>query len=238
MKCACSLVFASLSLILGGCTSVTSGLAGNPAAVQVTQELGMPDSTVPEANQAFRIGPFDGLRVDVLGVADLSRDMTVDASGTIALPLIGQVVAAGRTTSELSADIANRLRGRYLRDPQVTVGVSEIRSARVTVDGAVAQPGLYPVLGNTTLVRAIATAHGLSDVARPDQVVVFRMVNRQQMAALFDLRGIREGRLADPVIYGGDVIVVGESRTRRLFRDLIQTLPSLGVFAPVIRSGL
>ena len=109
-----------------------------------------------------------------------------------------------------------------------------MRSQRVTVDGAVVQPGVYPVFDRMSLVQAIAQARGTTEFAALDQVAIFRTVQSQRMAALFSLRDIREGRLVDPEIYPNDIIVVGESGSRRLLRDILQGLPALGVFTPIV----
>ncbi|WP_447411839.1 SLBB domain-containing protein, partial [Clostridium perfringens] len=76
----------------------------------------------------------------------------------------------------------------------------------VAIDGQVNTPGLYPVVGRMTLMRAIASAKGLADFAQPSYVVVYRRVNNQEMAALYDLRAIRNGAYADPDIFANDIV--------------------------------
>ncbi|RYD26303.1 MAG: polysaccharide export protein [Lysobacteraceae bacterium] len=147
----------------------------------------------------------------------------MDPSGRIALPLIGVIDASGKTPGELGTEIAKRLRARYVRDPQVTVNLTETVSQQVTVDGAVAKPGQYPVAGRMTLIRAIALAEGTTEFARENFVVVFRRVNNQDMAVLYDLRAIRQGIYPDPNIYANDVVSVGDSNAKRVFRTFIQS---------------
>ena len=149
------------------------------------------------------------------------------------MPLVGTVVAGGKTPGEVSAAIAAKLSGRYIRNPQVTVNVKKAVGQTVTVDGAVRDPGVYPVLGRMTLQQAIASAKGAADLANLDNVVVFRRVDNRQMAALYSLKQIRAGRLGDPQIYGNDIVVVGENATRRFFKDL-SSFPALGSFIPFI----
>jgi polysaccharide export outer membrane protein len=230
-------LLAVTAALLAGCAGRSSaGLAKTGAAVQVQSTLPEPDfAGVDTGQREYRLGPLDALAISVFGAPELERNVTVDTAGTISLPLIGQLHAAGLTTDELSALIAERLRGRYLRNPQVSVGLTEIRSQRVTVDGAVAQPGIYPIVGRMSLIRAVALARGVTDVAALDKIAVFRTVKNQQMAALFSLKAIREGRLADPEIFANDVVIVGENATRRALKDFSQVLPSLGVFAPIVR---
>jgi polysaccharide export outer membrane protein len=95
-------------------------------------------------------------------------------------------------------------------------------------------PGVYPIVGKMTLQEAVATAKGADDSANIGNVVVFRTVNDRKMAALFNLASIRAGQIEDPAIYGNDIIVVGESATRRFFNDLTRGFPILGVFRPVL----
>src|SRR3546814_21117547 len=96
----------------------------------------------------------------------------------------------------------------------------ETVSQVVTVSGEVRKPGLYPVLGKMTLMRAIAQAEGSTEFADADNVVVFRTVSGQDMAAVYNLGAIRRGNYNDPAVYAHDVVVVGESGTRRLFTDI------------------
>jgi polysaccharide export outer membrane protein len=103
------------------------------------------------------------------------------------------------------------------------VNLTETVSQVITVDGEVTEPGVYPVVGRMTLMRAIARAKGLTEFARANHVVVFRQVGGQQMAALYDLRAIRQGLYDDPEVFANDVVTVGESRARRIFRDVIQS---------------
>ena len=117
------------------------------------------------------------------------------------------------------------LRGRYVRNPQVTVNLKETVSQVFTVDGEVREPGLYPVIGKMTLMRAVATAKGSTEFAKLSQVVVFRKVGGQSMAALFDLKAIRNGQYDDPEIFASDVVIVGNSQARRIFRDVLQASP-------------
>ncbi|MBW4330273.1 polysaccharide export protein [Stakelama sp. CBK3Z-3] len=172
------------------------------------------------AQQPYIIGPFDKLDINVYGVPELSMTVQVDAGGSMSLPLAGTVPASGKTPSQLANAIAANLR-KYVRDPQVTVNTDEINQF-VTVDGEVAQPGSYPVMGRMTLIRAIAEAKGMSQYSDENFVVVFREVDGKKMAALYDLRAIRQGIYEDPPIYAGDVVSVGESASKRTFALAVQ----------------
>lgn len=173
------------------------------------------------------IGPLDTIEVDVFNVPDLSREMQVDASGRIAMPLAGEIDARGRTAGELAGAIATALRGRYIRNPEVTVNIKSSVSQVVTIDGQVVEPGLYPVTNQMTLLRAIASAKGLSEFARQDDVVILRSVEGRRMAGLYNIAEIRRGAYNDPAIYANDLIIVGDSPQRRLFRDFVSLSPLL-----------
>jgi len=178
------------------------------------------------------IGPLDTIQVDVFNVPELNREMQVDASGRISMPLVGTIDARGKTASELASAVEAALRGRYVRSPDVTVNIKSSVSQVATIDGQVVEPGLYPVTNQMTLLRAIASAKGLSEFARQDDVVILRTVNGRKMAGLYNIDAIRRGAYDDPAIYANDVIVVGDSPQRRLFRDFVALAPLLA--APLI----
>lgn len=181
----------------------------------------------------YRIGALDKLNVTVFQVADLTlRDVQVDAVGNLQLPLIGTVMAKGKTTAELTELVRSRLAESYLQNPQVTIVVSQAASQKVTVDGAVIQPGVYQMQGNTSLLQAVAMARGPARTAELTRVAVFRNVEGQRMVALFDLRAIRRGQAEDPQILGDDVVVVDSSAMSTTIRDVLGALPALSIFRP------
>lgn len=201
--------------------------------VQNEVVLPAPDrNDLTAADRPSLIGPLDTIQVDVFNVPELSREMQVDASGRISMPLVGTVEARGKTAGELAAAIEAALRGRYVRNPDVTVNIKSSVSQVVTIDGQVVEPGLYPVTNQMTLLRVIASAKGLSEFARQDDVVILRTVDGRKMAGLYNIAAIRRGAYDDPAIYANDVVVVGDSPQRRLFRDLVSIAPLLA--APLI----
>lgn len=196
--------------------------------VQNSGGLPAPDrNDLTAGDRPSLIGPLDTIQVDVFNVEELSREMQVDASGRISMPLVGTIDARGKTAGELADDIEAALRGRYVRNPEVTVNIKSSVSQVVTIDGQVVEPGLYPVTNQMTLMRAIASAKGLSEFAREDDVIILRTVNSQKMAGLYNVTAIRRGAYDDPAIYANDVIVVGDSPQRRLFRDFVSLSPLL-----------
>jgi polysaccharide export outer membrane protein len=194
----------------------TAGALPPPDPVQAATNL----------QQNYRIGPRDVLAISVFRVETLQQEQVqVDLAGQINFPLIGTVTAAARTPNELAAEIAAKLEEKYLQDPQVTVLVKDAVSQRFTVEGAVRKPGIFPLVGKTTLLQAIATAVGLDDVGNSRAVVVFRTVNQRRMATAVDLAEVRTGKLGDPDIHPGDVIVVATSKSRRAIKDIVGLSP-------------
>jgi polysaccharide export outer membrane protein len=112
----------------------------------------------------------------------------------------------------------------------VTVLVKEYNSQRVTVEGAVRKPGVYPIRGKTTLLQVIAGAEGL-DSQSDTTVVVFRQVEGKRMAARFDVGQIRSGQSGDPAIQSGDMVVAPTSATKATFDVILKSLPIATVFA-------
>lgn len=215
-------------LALAGCqTSLMSdGLPQGPAAYEIA-----PPADLAAKPQAYRINAGDMISVQVFQEPELSNDkVQVDDVGRIQLPLAGDILAAGLTAPELSGVIAERLGREYIRNPQVVIGVVSTRDQTVAVEGQVKMPGVYKIAPNDTLLSAIARAQSPTNVARLDEVIVFRTVNGRRMGARFDLREIRSGRSPDPQVLGGDVIVVGFSSLKGVYRDILQAAPLLNVF--------
>jgi polysaccharide export outer membrane protein len=112
------------------------------------------------------VGPGDLIEISVFEVEELSKiRLRIPLRGTITLPLIGQVSAAGRSAIELEDDIRARLQEKYIHDPQVSVFVHEHRSQRISVIGAVRRGGVYTITNPLRLADALALAEGLTDDA-------------------------------------------------------------------------
>ncbi|MFM9853470.1 MAG: polysaccharide biosynthesis/export family protein [Sphingomonadaceae bacterium] len=225
-----------MCLTVVGCAGVKpvgklADAAAGSSATQVVQATDLPPpdrADVLELNRPYLIGPFDKLVIDVFGIEDLSKkEVQTDAGGRISFPLAGIVEAAGKTPGELEQILTERLRASFVRNPQVTVNLKETVSQVITVDGQVKEPGLYPVIGRMTLMRAIARAKGVDEFAKLDDVVVFRTVKSQKLAALYNLKAIRRGYYDDPEVFANDVVVVGDSSARRIFKDALQIVPLL-----------
>ena len=168
----------------------------------------------------YRIGTNDLLEIDVYGVTDLKRTVRVNATGLVSLPLIGTIKVAGMTAQEAEAAIAARYAEKYLQDPQVSVFIKEFTTQRVTIEGAVARPGIYPLTGQITLLRAMALAGGRGELASLDNVMVYRAGPDGKLdSKTYDLDLVRSGEIPDPVVLPEDVIVVQRKPVRVLLRD-------------------
>jgi len=205
------------------------------ADLKVIETIGLPapgrEDLVAPDRPSF-IGPLDTINIEVFNTPELTRDVMVDSGGRVAIPLVGVIDANGLTAPELARRIDDGLRGKYVRDPQVTVSIKGSVSQVVTVDGAIEKPGSYPVTNQSTLMRILAQSGGLTEFAKIDDVVILRTVERKRMAGLYNIQQIRRGVYSDPAIYPNDVIVVGESASRRLFRNALAVAPILA--APLI----
>jgi len=230
------LVLLVFSMLLVACSSGPSARTGGGFTEmgEAHKPLPPPDSTASGGAYVgvsdYRVGPQDLIEITVFQVPDLSRTVRVNSGGQISLPLIGVVQAGGLTIPQLEAAIGKQLSQKYLQDPQVTAFVKEFTSQRVTLEGAVAKPGIYSLTGRTTLLQAIAMGGGLDRVADPRGVVIFRQIGGKKMGAVFDVRNIRSGIDEDPLLYGDDVVVVEESGSKTALRRFIEAMPVLSVF--------
>jgi polysaccharide biosynthesis/export protein len=188
----------------------------------------MTDVAKPGSN-AYKIGPLDVLEISVFKVPDLSKTVQVADQGTINLPLVGEIPAAGRTARDVEQELTEKLGKKYLQNPQVTVFVKEYNSQRVTVEGAVEKPGVFPIQGRMTLIQALALAQGL-DANSDSSVIIFRDVASKRTAARFDVAAIRGGNADDPLLQAGDLVVAGNSATKEAFNNLIKALPIASLF--------
>lgn len=157
--------------------------------------------------RAYVLGPDDEVDVQVFGAPDLSARSRVDSEGSVSLPLLGAVPAAGKAPPELEEEIERRLAATYMKNPHVRVEVTSMTSRTISVLGSVREPGVYPLEERTTVLSAIARAGGLAEDAAQSVYIVRERQNVEEV----DLRrllsvGGEEG--AAPALQPGDVIQV------------------------------
>ena len=204
-------------------SSPSASLPSTPTFQQFSSQV--PPTSIVRPD--YIIGPDDVLTVDLFQIPDLSRTVQVDADGKILLPLLGPMPAAGRSVEQLAQQIARAYGAQYVRNPKVIVSVKDSASQKVTVNGAVLQPGIYSITTSTTLMQAIAMAKGPDIKYASDRVAIFRTVGQRRTEATFDIADIRDGKVQDPQIHAGDLVVVDISGVRRFLQDI----SPIGAFA-------
>lgn len=215
-----TLLFASLALAACASTDRSYGASSDVEVTSLT-ELPAPASTLP------RFSPMGIIEVSVAQDESLSGTYVIDENGMLDFPLIGEVAALGLSPTQLAAVISSRLAGEYVLDPTVTVNPVNAAPPSVSVGGQVNTPGNYLMNNASTLMRAINTAGGLGDYAREDDVLIFREVNGERYIGLYNLAAIMRGNLPDPVLYEGDIVMVGDSPGERRLERILQILPAV-----------
>lgn len=213
-------------------SSRRDGKEAKPASQQPQQP-----NPVLSIGKEYRIGPNDLLDVEIVNLDNGKRTVRVNAAGSITLPLIGAVTVAGLTQEEAERHLAEMYGEKYLQNPEVSVFIREFTTERITVDGAIAKPGIYPLVGPMTLLRVIALAGGFGSIADTSDVMVYRQsANGQRQVATFNVDRIRSGKDPDPPIKGDDLIVVQRDGARAvlkdsILRDVIDSINPFSVFA-------
>ncbi len=174
----------------------------------------------------YHLGPLDLIEVDVFGAAELGRVSRVNTAGFVSLPLIGGVKVAGLTVPEAERKIEEILGEKYMQDPHVTVFIKEYESQKITVEGWVKNPGVFPLKGKTTFLQAIANAKGMDRFAEFSEVAVFRTDEKGTTGYILSYTKVRAGEQVDPVLQNGDIIVVNRSGAKAGWAAVVSTLNS------------
>ncbi len=194
-----------LVLMLSACVTTQGASNGAPPI----------DATQAQAVDAYRIGVDDQVQVAVWRNPELGITVPVRPDGMISVPLIGDVLAGGRTPPEVAKDIQDKL-SAYVRDPQVAVILTQLRSheylSRVRVTGAVRQPVSVPFRPGMTVLDAVLAAGGLTEFAAPDRSELHRKSGESAKAYEVKLdRILNRGDLTTNYpVAPGDVITVPE----------------------------
>jgi len=157
------------------------------------------------------LGSGDVFDVRVFGEADLAATYRVAQDGSIDFPLVGRVAVAGLEPTAVADLLSERLRtGQYLRDPQVSVLVKEYNSKRISIMGAVARPGTFPMSSGLTVVQAISLAGGFTPLASRNSTVVSRRVNGEVRRYRVEVDDVTSGGASDVPLATGDIVYVPE----------------------------
>lgn len=168
------LIVSLLLLVAVGC--------GGPVVKNPTL-VGAPGTQRPSVESQYQIQVADTLDIKFFYNPELNEQIMVRPDGKISLQLIDEVVAAGKTPSELTSELKT-LYANDLANPQLTVIVRSFAAHKVYVDGEVYKPGLIPLLGPMTVMQSIAYSGGLKESARPNEVVVIRRTAENEALAI------------------------------------------------------
>jgi polysaccharide export outer membrane protein len=181
----------------GNISSASLGPSGEKSSLIVTRD--------------YIIGPEDVLDITVWRNADLSKVVAVRPDGRISLPLIGDVVAVGKTPTQLTEEIAAKLK-EFKENPSVSIMVQQVNSYAIYILGEVARPGKYPLKSKTTLLQGITIAGGFTPVAARNKLVVFRFgengAGEEKLKASYDDIVLRDGSKQNIELKPGDTVVV------------------------------
>lgn len=222
-----SLMLTTVLAFLNACSnyqipsSETSPTSAAISPVSAGTHSPTPSTQYLPSVEDYRIGAQDLLELQVFGISELNRTVRVNSRGFIS-SLIGMIQAAGLTSEQLESSLAEKLSKTYLQNPQVSVFIKEYTSQRVTVEGAVKKPGVYPLKGRTTLLQTLAIAEGLTSVADANGIKIFRSDPQtgNRTALTFDLEKFV---LANCVILMSEMTISSKSvnpRANRLLRKL------------------
>ena len=157
-----------------------------------------------------RIGIDDTFDVRVYGEAELTGTFRVATDGSVDYPLAGRIAVAGLRTGDVQQLLVQRLKDRYLKDPQVVVTIKDRNSQKISVLGQVSKPGQVAYYPNMTIVDAIANAGGFTGIAAKNSVNLRREVAGKIQNTIFPVADISEGRSPNVMVLPGDVLVVDE----------------------------
>lgn len=225
-----ALAIASLSACASAPPVEVGAVASEPVSV-----LGQDDYSAT-LDPAYVLRPSDVISITVFREPDFSVErLPIGSDGTVALPLVGTVIAAGKGAQDLSRELTWRLDEAGLKHPSVTVNVLDHASHLVTVEGGVEEPGVYPFQPGARLSSALALANGPNRVAKLREVAIFRETPDGLAVAKFDYVEVRRGAMLDPVIQPGDRVVVGISGLSQFWQDFLRAMPAFGIFANAAR---
>jgi polysaccharide export outer membrane protein len=166
----------------------------------------------------YRIAPGDVLQVFVWKEPELSREVRVRPDGYLTVPLLGDLLAVGKTSKGLAAELSQAL-AQYVNAPVVTVTLGESSTLRFYIVGEVNKPGEFPLLGRTTVMQALALAGGFREYAKTEDIKILRQElvsmaggrpRTRELVLALNYKAIAQGQNLQQnyVLKAGDVIVV------------------------------
>jgi len=166
-------------------------------------------SVLADELDSYTLNPGDTVIVSVWGEQNLQAEVLVRPDGGISFPLAGEVKAAGRSLSDVEAELARKL-SKYIPEPLVTVAAKQLQGNKVYVIGKVNRPGEFPINRPTDVVQALAMAGGMTPYAATGKIKVLRREGGALKAIPFDYGDIEKGQNLEQniVLRAGDVVVV------------------------------
>lgn len=202
----------------------TTSAPASTATAEAANEARLATAAGTPGSDGYRVGALDVLTISVFKVDDLNKTVQVSESGKFSFPLIGEVQASGKTVSEIEKTIGSQLETNYLRNPQVTVLVKEYNSHRITVEGAVKKPGVFPMQGPMSMLQAIASSGGVNEDS-DGTLLLFRKVDGRTGVVRYSMNDLRQQKTEDPDLQPGDIVMVPSSDLKVGMRYLLQTAP-------------
>jgi polysaccharide export outer membrane protein len=160
----------------------------------------------PVVEDQYLLGPDDKIVITVHNHPELTAEVTVTREGLITAPFIGDVMAAGYSTRQLAANLAERLGRDYLVNPQIDVDIADYRSQWVMVSGEVRLPGRVPLTGGTRLKEALSEAGGFTDDAG-ERIIISRSTQDGEERTYVERVAFETGEM-NPVLRDGDIVDV------------------------------
>lgn len=234
----------SVALFSGLCVLVWA-LPFSASRAQPLTPAELPPAQKDVISRIIQLGPGDSVKIEVYGQPDMTTTVYVSDDGTIPVPLAGAVQISGLSPSEASQRIEKALKdGGFLVDPHVTLTVTQSLSQRVSVQGQVGKPGVYPIESNTTVYDLLAAAGGALDTSantifllRPDQA---GNVQRYPI----NLKGLENatGSIPSQSLRGGDSIFVPRGEQFYIYGEVTapnkyRVEPEMTVIEAIIRAG-
>jgi polysaccharide biosynthesis/export protein len=168
---------------------------------------GLSQSPLPPDSDKYIIGPEDHLYIQVWKEESLSQTVLVRTDGKISLPLLDDVQAAGLTPLKLKEVLTEKFK-TFVENPLVTIIVREAKSFKVFLSGQVMRPGVFALIGDTTILQVIAMAGGLTEWANQRKVLLIRRENGREVRKTINYKKIVLGEAENILVKPGDTIIV------------------------------
>ena len=196
-----------LLLVLAGLNTVQSAPL-NETATSDKPAAATSDKPAAAAN-IYMIQPGDLLQISVWKEKDLQQDVLVRPDGGLSFPLVGEIVAAGKTVDQLQKEMTTKLT-KFVPDPVVSVAVKQAQGYKIYVVGKVNKPGEYFANRNIDVMQALSMAGGPNPFASVNKIKILRRVNGELKPIPFKYSRVEKGEDLEQniILQGGDVVVV------------------------------